>query len=123
MPKTIHDKGVEHHNTDADMTYLENNNIYHAIRQNLRKTDVYETKIHKIYNIIVDQTTEQLQEKAASDSTFQAVKTGREPIGYLIILKKLYLSNQYEQNLIRSICLATIDGNYGIITLFFPWQW
>ena len=33
--------------------------------------------MHNIYNCIVSQTNEQLQEKAASDATFQAVKTGR----------------------------------------------
>ena len=35
----------------------------------LRKNDVYESDIHKIYNLIVVQTNEQLQEKAASEAT------------------------------------------------------
>ena len=46
------------------MTYLENNNIDEAIRQKLRKKDVYESDMHNIYNLIVGQTNEQLQEKA-----------------------------------------------------------
>ena len=45
--------------------------------------------MHKIYNIIVGKTNEQLQEKAASDATFQAVKTDRDSIGYLMILKRI----------------------------------
>ena len=53
------------------------------------------------------QTNEQLQEKAASDATFQAVKTDQDPIGYLMILKKIFFSNQLEQHPIRSLCLST----------------
>ena len=47
-----------------------------------------------IYNIIVGQTNEQLQKKVASNATFQAVKTDRDPIGHLMIMKKLYFPNQ-----------------------------
>ena len=54
--------------------------------------------MHKIYNLIVGQTNEELQEKAASDATFQAVNTDRDPIGYLMILKKICFSNQSEQH-------------------------
>ena len=46
------------------------NNIDKSILQKLRKKDVYETEIHKIYNIIVGQINYKLQEKAASDATF-----------------------------------------------------
>ena len=63
------------------MTHLKNNNIDKAIRHKLRKKDVYETDMHKIYNIILGRTNEQLQEKAASEATFQVVNTGRYPIG------------------------------------------
>ena len=45
--------------------------------------------MHKIYNLIVGQTNEQLQEKVASDATCQAVEAGRDPIGYLNMIKKL----------------------------------
>ena len=45
--------------------------------------------MYKIYNLIVGQTNEQLQEEAASDATFQAVKTDRDPMDYLIILKMI----------------------------------
>ena len=69
--------------------------------------DVYKSDMHKIYNLVVSQTNEKLKEKAASDSTFQAVKTGRDLIGYLMILKRLYLSNQSEQHPIRVLCLPT----------------
>ena len=62
--------------------------------------------MHKIYNLIVGQTNEQLQEKAASDTTFQAVKTDQDPIVYLMILKKIYFSNQSEQHPICSLCLS-----------------
>ena len=63
--------------------------------------------MHKIYNLILGQTNEQLQEKAASDATLQAVKTDRDPIGYLMILKNICFSNQSEQHPIRSLCLST----------------
>ena len=41
---------------------------------------MYETDMHKIYNLIVGQTNYQLKEKAESDATFQAVKIGKYPI-------------------------------------------
>ena len=63
--------------------------------------------MHKIYNIIIGQTNEQLQEKAESDATFQAVKTYQDPIGYLMILKRICFSNKYEQHPILSLCLST----------------
>ena len=53
------------------------------------------------------QKNEQLQEKVASDATFQAVKTDQDPIGYLLILKKICFSNQSEQHPIRLFCLST----------------
>ena len=53
------------------------------------KKDVYELYMHKIYNIFVVKKNEQLQEKAVSDATFQAVKTDQYPIGYLMILNML----------------------------------
>ena len=56
-------------------------NIVEAIRQHLRKKDVYESEMHKIYNIIVGQKNEQLQDKAASEATFQSVKTNQDKIG------------------------------------------
>ena len=40
------------------MNYLEKKNTDEAICQKLRKKYVYETDIHKIYNIIVGQTNE-----------------------------------------------------------------
>ena len=86
--------GVEHPKTDANMIYLKNKNIDEAICQKLRKKYVYEADIQKIYNLIVCNINEQLQEKAASDATFQAVKTVREPIRYLIILTKICFSNK-----------------------------
>ena len=63
--------------------------------------------MHKIYNMIVVKTSEQLQEKAELDATFQAVKTDRDQIGYLMILKKICFSNQSEQHQIRSLWLST----------------
>ena len=68
---------------------------------------VPQSDMHKIYNLIVGQTNEQLQEKAASNANFHAVKTERDPIGYLLILKKICFSNQSEQHPIRSLCLST----------------
>ena len=64
--------------------------------------------MHKIYNLIVGQTNEQLQEKATPDATLQAVKSDQDPISYLIILNMLCFSNKSEQQPIRSLCLATI---------------
>ena len=59
--------------------------------------------MHKIYNLIVGQTNEQLQEKAASNTTFQAVKTDRYPIVYLMIMKRLCFSNKSKQHPLRSL--------------------
>ena len=53
------------------------------------------------------QTNELLQEKAASDATIQEVKTDQEPIGYLMILKRIYFSNNYYKHPIHSLFLAT----------------
>ena len=47
----------------------------------MRKKDVYESDMHKIYNIVVGKTNKQLQEKAAPVATFQAVKDYQYPIG------------------------------------------
>ena len=88
MP-TITELGNESPKTDGEMTYLEKKNVNEAIRQKLRKKDVYESDMHNIYNLIVVQTNEQLQEKAASDANLQAVKNDQDPIGYLMILKKI----------------------------------
>ena len=63
--------------------------------------------MNKIYNLILVQTNEQLQEKAESDATLQAVNTDRDPIGYLMILKRICFSNQSEQHPIRWLCLST----------------
>ena len=89
------------------MTYPKNNNINEAIRQKPMNKYVYETDINKIYNIIVGQTNGQLKEKTSLVTTFQAINTGQDPIGYLIILKKICFSKQYEQHTIQSLCLAT----------------
>ena len=88
------------------MNYLEENNIDEAIRQNLSNNDVYKSDMRKIYNLIVGQTNEQIQEKAASDATLQAVNTDQDPIEYLMILKRLWFSNQYEQHPIQSFCIS-----------------
>ena len=80
MP-TITDLGTKRPKTDGDMNYLKEKKIDEAIRQNLRKKYVYQSDMHKIYNIILVQTNKQLQEKAASDATFQAVKTYQYLIG------------------------------------------
>ena len=89
------------------MTQIEKNNIDEYIRQKLRKKDIYKSDMHKIYNIIVGQTDEQLQDKAVSEATFQAVKTDQYPIGYLMILQRIYFSNHPEHHPICSLCLAT----------------
>ena len=54
----IAELGTERPKTDGEMTYLEKKNINEAIRQKLRKKDVYESDMHKIYNLIVGQTNE-----------------------------------------------------------------
>ena len=103
---TITDLGTERPKTDVEMTYLEKNNTNEAIHQNLRKKDFYKSDMQKIYNIIVGQMNEQLQKKAASDATFRAVKIYWDPIGYLLILKRLWLSNQSKKHPSRSLCLS-----------------
>ena len=95
---TIIELSTERPRIDEEMTYLKNKNIDEAIRQKLRKTDVYKSDMHKIYNLIVGQTNEQLQENSALDATFRAVKTDPDPIGYLMILKKISFSNQSEKH-------------------------
>ena len=80
MP-TITELGTECPKTDGEMTYLKKKDMNEAIRQKLRKKYVYESDMHKIYNLIVVKTNEQLQEKAKSDATFQVVKIDRYPIG------------------------------------------
>ena len=55
MLTIITDMGVKFPKMDAEMNYPKNNNIDEDIRQKLRKKDVYETDMHKIYNIIVGQ--------------------------------------------------------------------
>ena len=77
----IPDTSVKRPTTDADMNYLENKNIDEVTRQKLRKKDVYENEMHKIYNILVYQKNDQLHDNSASEATFQVVKTGRYPIG------------------------------------------
>ena len=88
MP-TITDLGTERPKTYGEMTYLKKKNIDEAIRQNMRNKDVYKSDMQKIYNIVVVQMNEQLEEKATSYATFQAVKTDRDLIGYMMILKRL----------------------------------
>ena len=76
------------------MTYRKSKYIEEAISQKIKKKDVYQTDTHKIYNLIVGQINKRLQEKAELDATWKEVKTGRDPIGYPMISKKLYFSNQ-----------------------------
>ena len=45
MPN-ITDLGIERPKTEGEMNYLENNNIYEAIRKKLIKTDVYKLDMH-----------------------------------------------------------------------------
>ena len=47
---------TERPKTDGETPYPEKNNINEAIHQKLRKKDVYESDMHKIYNLIVIQT-------------------------------------------------------------------
>ena len=86
MP-TITDLVTDRPKIDGEMTYPEKY-IDESIHQNLRKENVYKSDMHKIYNFIVGQKNEQTQEKAASDTTFQAVKIRRDLIGYLMTLKR-----------------------------------
>ena len=61
---TITYLGIERPKIDGEMTYLNKNNTYGAILQNLRKKDVYESGMHQIYNLILGQTKKQLQENS-----------------------------------------------------------
>ena len=58
MP-TITDLGIKSPKKYGKINYLEKNNIDEAIRQKLRKKDVYQSDMHKIYNLIVVQTNKQ----------------------------------------------------------------
>ena len=107
MP-TITELGTERPKTNGEMTHLEKKNIDEAIRQKLWKKDVYKSDMHKIYSLVVVQTNEQLQEKAALYATFQVVKTDRDPIGYLMILKKIFF--QTNSNNTQSAHCAFLRG-------------
>ena len=107
MPTIIPDTGVERPEIDSEMTYLKKKSIGKAIRQKLRKKYLYKTYMHNIYNITVGHTNYKIKKKAVSDATFWAVKTGRDAIGYFIILKKLFFSKKSEQHPIWYLCLAT----------------
>ena len=98
---TITDSGTGHSKKDAEMTSLEKNNINEEIHKKLMNKDVHKAYMQKIYHLIVVQTNEQLLERAASDSNFQAVKIDQYPIGYLIILKRLCFSNQTDYHPIQ----------------------
>ena len=52
-------------------------------------------------------TNKKLQDKEALDAIIKAVKTGLDPIGYLMIIKNLCFLNQYEQQPIRCPFLTT----------------
>ena len=81
MTTVIPDTGADHPKTYVQMSYLKNKINGEAICQELRKEDIYGKDIHKIYNLMLGQKNKQIQEKAASDATFQAVNTFRDPIG------------------------------------------
>ena len=53
MPTIITDTDIKHPKTDVGMIYLKKNSIGEAIHKKLRKKDVYETKMDKIYNLTV----------------------------------------------------------------------
>ena len=108
------DTGAESPKTDVKMTYLKNKNIDEAIHQKLRKKNVYETVTQKICNFIVSQTNEKLHDKVASNATFQAVKAGQDPNGYLSILKNICFSNKLKQHPVWSLCLET-RGSYNTV--------
>ena len=55
IPATIPDLGINCPKTDTEMTHLKKKNIDESILQNMRNKDVYESYMHKIYNIIVGQ--------------------------------------------------------------------
>ena len=60
MP-TVTELGTKRPKTDGVMTYVKKKNIDGVIRKKLRKKDVYESDMHKIYNLILGQNNEQLQ--------------------------------------------------------------
>ena len=60
MP-TITDLGTKRSKTDGEMTYLEKRNIDEAIRKDLKKKDIYESDMQKIYNLIAGQINKQLK--------------------------------------------------------------
>ena len=81
--------GAKRLNTYGKMTYLKMKNIDKAIRQKPSKKNVYKTERHNIYNLIVGHNNDQLKKKSAIEANLQAVNSGRDPIVYLMILRKL----------------------------------
>ena len=57
MPTIIPGTVDECPKTDIEMTYLKKKTIDEAISQKLRKKGVYETDMHKVYKLIVGQTS------------------------------------------------------------------
>ena len=98
MPTINPYKDVNLPKSDIEMTYPEKKNINEVINHKPRKKDIYETNMHNIYNLIVADTNKPLQDKAASDTTFQAVKIDQDPIRHLIIFRNICFSNQSEQH-------------------------
>ena len=60
MPTIVTDTGATSSKIYTEMTYLKKKNIDESICQKLRKIDEYDTDMHKIYNLFVSQTNEQL---------------------------------------------------------------
>ena len=56
ITKTSPDTFMEHPKINSEITYLEKKNIYEVILQKLRKKDVYEPDMYKIYNLILGLT-------------------------------------------------------------------
>ena len=55
MPTIVPNMDVERPEMDTEMTYLEKKKIDKSISQKPRNKDVYETDMHKIYNLVLDQ--------------------------------------------------------------------
>ena len=81
MPTIIPEMGTESPKTDVETTYPKEKNIDEAIHQKLRNKDVYETDMHKIYNIIVGKKNEHFRRRRHLMPPYMCSSQAETPLG------------------------------------------
>ena len=81
IPEIIYETGTKCPKTEAEITYLNNNNIDEAIFQKLKKKAMYETEIHKIYNIVVGHKMSNYRRRQYWDPPSRRSRQSNTPLG------------------------------------------